>query len=379
MDSSVQVKRVTNRHELLTFVRFPWRVYRKDRNWVPPLISAQLKRLDARTNPFLSHTQVELFIAYRRNKPVGTIAAFVDQRSNEHLGEKMGGFGFFETIEDYEVAQRLLDAACQMVRSWGMTGIRGPTNFSDLDEPGVLIAGADCPPAMLEAHTPSYYQTFLERYGLQKYRDSYAWRVDLVKLGPNLEAIPPEILRIFTAASEKGWVRIRKVRLDDWENEVALVHELFNVTLQHLPEYVPISASEFRRFADPMRQLIDPDLALFAEAEGRTIGFLVAIPDFNRVLWHLNGRLSPFGWLKLWWYSHRIDVISFKLLGVLEEYRHRGIDVLMYLEAVRAAIRKGYRWLEGSLTSENNPTVVRLAERLGAERYKHYRLYQLTF
>jgi GNAT superfamily N-acetyltransferase len=118
---------------------------------------------------------------------------------------------------------------------------------------------------------------------------------------------------------------------------------------------------------------------LFAEAEGKTVGFLVAIPDFNRVLWRLNGRLFPFGWFKLWWYSRRIDVVSFKLLGVLEEYRHRGIDVLLYLEAVQAAIRKGYRWLEGSLTSENNPTVVRLAERLGAERYKHYRLYQLFF
>jgi len=379
MDSSIEVKRVTNRHELLTFVRFPWQVYRNDHNWVPPLISAQLERLDARKNPFLSHAQVELFIAYRRKKPVGTIAAFVDQRSNEYLGEHMGGFGFFEVIDDYQVAKQLLDVACQRVRSWGMVGLRGPTNFSDLDEPGVLIAGADCPPAMLEAHTPPYYQTFLERYGLQKYRDSYAWRVDLSKLGPNLEAVPPELLRVFKAASEKGWVRIRKVHLEDWDNEVALVHKLFNATLQHLPEYVPISADEFRRFADQMRPLIDADLALFAEAEGKTVGFLVAIPDFNRVLWRLNGRLFPCGWFKLWWYSRRIDVVSFKLLGVLEEYRHRGIDVLLYLEAVQAAIRKGYRWLEGSLTSENNPTVVRLAERLGAERYKHYRLYQLFF
>jgi GNAT superfamily N-acetyltransferase len=126
-----------------------------------------------------------------------------------------------------------------------------------------------------------------------------------------------------------------------------------------------------------MRSLLDPDLVLFAEVDGKPVGFCGAIPDINRALIHLNGRLFPFGWLKLWWYMRRIDVVSFKLMGVLEEYRRRGIDALLYLELVKAVFAKGYQWMDGSLTSELNLMVNFLAGRLGAERYKHYRIYQI--
>jgi GNAT superfamily N-acetyltransferase len=378
MSREIEVSPVKDRKDLMSFIRFPWKVYRDDPNWVPPLISERLDRLDPEKNSFFSHSEVELYLARRDHKPVGTIAAFVDHRSNDHLREQIGGFGFFEAIEDYHVAERLLDTACQTVRKWGMKGIKGPTNFGPIDEPGIVLKGADCPPALLEAHTPPYYQDFLERYGMTKFRDSYAWRVSLKDLG-DLNAIHPQLTRVFNATHQRGGVDVRKVRLDRWDDEVRIARELFNATLQHLPDFVPMSKETFRRFADQMRPLLDPDLALFAEIEGKSIGFLVGIPDFNRVLIHLNGRLFPFGWLKLLWFRRRIDVISFKLFGVLEEYRRRGIDVLLYMEAVRAAVAKGYRWLDGSLTSEFNPTVVRLATRMGAEQYKLFRLYQLTF
>ena len=379
MNRDLELRRVVGKRELRAFVRFPWTVYRGDPNWVPPLISERLDRLNPHKNAFFSDGALTLLAAYRGRTLVGTIAAFVDHRGNAQRGEKMGGFGFFETIEDYAVAERLLDAAGETVRAWGLEGIRGPTNFSNFDEPGVLIEGSDCPPAMLEAHTPPYYRTFLERYGMSKDRDAYAWRVYLPQFDASLKQLPPDLLRVFQAAKERQGIVIRKVRLNDWDNELALAHELFNTTLSHLPEHVPLSLDEFRRFADPMRVLLDPDMAFFAEVGRETVGFMVAIPDFNRVLAHMNGRLFPFGWLAFWWYKRRIDVVSFKLLGVREEYRRRGIDVLMYLEAVKAAVTRGYRWLDGSLTSENNPTVVRLAERLGAERYKHYRIYKQMF
>ncbi len=379
MSTRVSIKRVSNNRDLLSLIRFPWKVYRGDPNWVPPLISERRDRLNPEKNPFFSHADVEFFLATQNQRLVGTIAAFVDHPRNEHLGAEMGGFGFFETIDDYEVAEQLLNTACEQVQDWGMKGIVGPTNFGPTDEPGVLIESADCPPAILEAHTPPYYRDFLERYGMSKFRDSYAWRVSLLALGVSLGGIPEQVTRVFNAAARRGGVKIRKLRLEDWDHEVGTAHELFNATLSHLPDYVPMRADTFRRFANQMRPLLDPDMALFAEVGEKTVGFLVAIPDFNRVLIHLNGRLFPFGWIKLLWYRRRIDVISFKLLGVLEEFRRMGIDVLMYLEAIRAAAAKGYAWLDGSLTSEFNPTVVRLAERMGAERYKLFRLYQKMF
>jgi GNAT superfamily N-acetyltransferase len=191
--------------------------------------------------------------------------------------------------------------------------------------------------------------------------------------------IPEQMLRVFDTIKQKGGVSIRKADLNVWDREVKIAHRLFNVTLEELPGHVPLNTEEFRRFADQMKPLLDTDMVLFAEVDGEPVGFLVAIPDFNRVLMHLNGRLFPFGWLKLLWHIRKIDVISFKLFGVLKEYRRRGIEVLLYLEAVRSAAAKGYEWLDGSLTSEFNPNILNLTERLGVERYKQFRLYEKMF
>ncbi|MGD2253337.1 MAG: hypothetical protein PVF70_10535 [Anaerolineales bacterium] len=379
MRFGIEVKPVASKRDLRTFVRFPWKVYRDDPNWVPPLISDQIARLTREESPGNPITSLELHIAYRGREPVGTIATFIDVLSNEHLNEQMGGFGFFEVIDDQEVAQHLLDAACETLQKKGMKGIRGPTNFGPNDEPGILVDGYDCPPALLEAHSPRYYDDLLESCGMTKYRDNYAWRVHLSELGPNLDVIPEQMLRVFDTIKQKGGVSIRKADLNVWDREVKIAHRLFNVTLEELPGHVPLNTEEFRRFADQMKPLLDTDMVLFAEVDGEPVGFLVAIPDFNRVLMHLNGRLFPFGWLKLLWHIRKIDVISFKLFGVLKEYRRRGIEVLLYLEAVRSAAAKGYEWLDGSLTSEFNPNILNLTERLGVERYKQFRLYEKMF
>jgi GNAT superfamily N-acetyltransferase len=377
MAARIRVTPVETGANLLDLIHFPWKIYAADPNWVPPLISERLDRLDADKNPFFSDAEVQLFIARRAGEVVGTAAAFVDHYGNAYRDEKVGGFGFFEVIEDFTVAQALLDRVCGVLRGWGVESLQGPTNFGINDEPGVLIEGADTPPAILEAHTPPYYQTFLERYGMRKCFDNYAWRVYLPELDSLLEDLPEQFFQVFEAAKDRKEVQIRALNMNEWESEMALTQYLYNEALSTRPRFVPMKKESFRRFAEQMRPLLDPDLVLFAEIEGKPVGYFVAIPDFNQVLKHLNGRLYPFGWLKLLWHRRRIDRISFKLLGILKEYRRRGIDVLLYMDAVGKAVEKGYRWLDGSLTSELNPIVWRLAARMGAERSKHYRLYEM--
>jgi hypothetical protein len=174
MASSFRIQEVTTRRDLLAFVKFPWRVYKGDPNWVPPLITERLDYLNPEKNPFYQHAEVTLFLARRGREVLGTIAPFVNDLVTEHFNEKVGGFGFFEVIEDFAVAEQLLDTARQWVKARGMTILRGLTNFTHNDTPGVLIEGADCPPVMLAAHTPPYYKTFLERYGMEKFVDDYA-------------------------------------------------------------------------------------------------------------------------------------------------------------------------------------------------------------
>lgn len=374
-----QIQPVTDRRELRAFVRFPWRVYKEDPNWVPPLISERLAYLDPARGPFYEHADVALFLARQGREVVGTIAAFVDHHRIEHMGQPEGGFGFFEVVEDYVVAEQLMDAACEWLREKNTPVMRGPTNFGNDECPGVLIEGANCPPVMLEAHTPAYYGSFLERYGMEKDHDLYAWRAFRSQFGSELKEVLPELAQVADVARQRTNVTIRKVRLEHWDADIAIAHRLFDATLHNVvPDHVPMTETEFQRLASQFRPFLDPDLALIAEVEGEPIGFFVAFPDINQVLIHLNGRLFPFGWLKVRQYIRQIDVVTFKLMGVLQEYRRRGIDALLYLEGVKAFLDRGYEWLDGSLTSEQNPMVNLIASRLGAERYKRYRLYQMA-
>jgi GNAT superfamily N-acetyltransferase len=377
MAANIEVRQVTTRSERMAFVKLPWLVYKGDPNWVPPLISDQLAYLDPQKNMYFSQAEISLFYAQRGKQVVGSIAVFIDPRIIKASGEQAGGFGFFEVVHDYEVAKHLLNAACDWQRIRGMPLMRGPTNFTDNENPGVLIEGDDCPPVMLEAHTPSYYKDFLERFGFEKDHDLYAWRAFRDQIGAELENIPPDLARVADMARKAAKVNIRKVRMDHWDEEIATALSLFNATLKHLPGFSPMTKTDFDRLAGKMKMFIDPDLALFAEVEGKPIGFCVAIPDVNQVLIHLNGRLVPFNWLRVRHLIRKINVASFKLMGLLEEYRHRGIDAILYLEVVKAIFDKGYTWLDGSITSEYNPAINLLANRLGAQRYKHYRIYQI--
>lgn len=378
MSLSIEIQPADTRRQKLAFVRFPWQVYRDDPNWVPPLIADQLAMLDARKNPFFSIAEVGLFLARGNGKVLGTIATFTDPQPGEgKKSGKRGGFGFFEVLPEYEVAQRLLDHACQWSREHGITHLYGPMNFNQNENAGVLVEPADCPPVMLEAHTPLYYKDFLERYGMQKDDDLFAWRAFRAQIGEGLKNVPASLLRVAEAARKTTNVTIRKLNLDRWDEEVDIALDLFNRTLDHLPGFIPMRRSDFKKSVDRVRMLVDPDLALFAEVEGKPIGFCIAIPDPNRMLLHLNGRLFPFNWLKVRRLIREIDVVTFKLMGVLEEYRRRGIESLLYLEAMQAVHDKGYAWLDGSVTSERNPAVNLLASRWGAERYKHYRTFKL--
>lgn len=374
--SELRVQPVTTKRDRQVLVRFPWRIYRNDPQWVPPLIHQRERQLDPARGSFFGRGEAAPFVARRGDEVVGTVVAWINHRSNAYLKEKAAGFGFFEVLEDYPIAEALLTAACDWARRQGMEVIRGPFYFSMDDSPGVLIKGFDQPQVVLTGHTPPYYADLIERFGMEKYRDAYAYRADLVPLEGDMANVPPKILRVAEAIRRREKVTIRKLWMDDWDDEVAIAMDIFNQALGHMRSHVPMDEAEFRRFADDLRVILDPDMVLFAEVAGRPVGLSVTLPDINRALKHVNGRLSPLGLLKLWWYRRRINVASFKILGVLEEYRGRGIDALFYVETARRLFAKGYEWIDLSLVAENNVMMNRMAQRMGGYIYRHYRTYQ---
>jgi len=370
----VEVRSKDDRHEM---VMFPWTVYRGDKNWVPPIIKDREKLLDPERNPFFRQADVTLLAARRDGRLVGTIAAFINHRFNDYLKQKMGFFGFFEVLNDYEAAEALLRAARDWVRQRGMSELRGPINFHRDRERGILVEGADCPPPMLCAHSPPYYKDFVERFGMIKHADDFCRRVLVADVvGPD-GSLPPRVARLEKVARRRSHLKIRRAQLDDWDNEVQRVRKLYDTTIGQLPDHIPWSDEDIAAFAKQLRPFVDPDFVLFGEVKGKTVGCALAFPDFNRVLIHLNGRIDGLHKLLAWWYMRRIDVISFKVGGVLEQYQGLGIEALFLLELAKAALSRGYRWVDASLQAEDNPRLNTLVGHFEAEDYKRYRVYRL--
>ncbi len=359
------------------FVRFLWQIYADDSLWAPPLISSRLKTLDPARGTFFRNGEAASFIARRGQRDLGTIVAWINHRSNRYRDEKVAGLGFFEAIDDYQVAESLLATACNWARSRGMTLIRGPLYFTTEDSPGALIEGQTWPPVLLVGHTPLYYAGFLERFGMRKYRDAYAFRLDLSTLRGDANNLPSKIVRAADIMGRRYRFKVRPMRMADWDQELVAAIEIFNQALGYQREHVPMDEAEFIGFANELKRIIDPELVLVAEMDGQPIGICVTLPDFNQVLRHVNGRLLPVGWLKFLWYRRRINVASLKIVGVLEPYRGKGIEGAFFVETARRLIAKGYAWVDFSLIAAENDNAIRLVENVGVERYKVYRTYEM--
>lgn len=368
---------VSSRRDLRRFVTFPWRIYRSDPNWVPPLISEQMRKLDAARNPFWRNADRMLWIAMRDGKPAGTIAAIVENGRGGDARERLGTFGFFECVQDARVANALLERGAEWLRSRGMTLMRGPYNPSGTDEVGLLIEGHDTRPALVEAHTPPYYVDLVVGAGFEKHLDTMAW---LASAPPGArdfdEAMSPKLVRVAQWAATRPGVRLRTVDLSRWDEEVGLACRLFNDALSTLQGHLPVPEAEFRSFADSFKPFIIPKAAVVAEVDGTPAAFALALPDLNEALQHANGRLWPTGALKIWWHSRRLTRATFKILMVLPEYRRRGLEALLIATVGRALWDAGYREADLSLTGEENENIQNYLAGLGMRVYRRYRVFQ---
>lgn len=365
----VRIEKVENGRNLKEFINLPYELYKEDPYWVPPLISDQ-KILFSQRNPFFEHAEVAFFIAKKDNTSTGRIAAIVNQKHIEFHNEKAGFFGFFETIPDSEVAQALLDEARSWLKSKGMEIMRGPMNFSTNEECGFLIEGFDSSPFLMMPYNPKYYLEFMERYGLKKAKDLFAYMIDVP------EEMPSKILKVADIARSYG-TTVRQINMKRFNDEIESFKEVYNSAWSKNWGFIPMTEKEIEWTAKRLKPIIVPDLALIAEVNRKPAGFFLALPDYNQVLKRLDGHLSPLGIMKLLWYSRKVKDLRLLILGILKEHRKKGIDALFYLEAWKAARKRGFKRAEFSWVLEDNILVHRAAEMIGARLYKKYRIYEM--
>ena len=376
--SDIRIEPVVTQRDLNEFIMFPFELYKSDPYWVPPLISERKTYLNQQKNPFFEHAEAQLFRAVRGGKTIGTIVAIADELHPKIWNEPVGFFGIFEVIEEYEVATMLLSAAREWLAARGREVMRGPMNLSINDECGLLIDGFDGTPVIMMTYNPRYYQTFLERYGMVKAKDLYAYKADIAGFGPDLENLPTSVSRVARIARDRYKVRIRPIVLKHLEKEVELIKPIYRQAWAKNWGEVPITDGEFDYLVGNLRQVVDPDMTFLAFIDGEVVGCFVTLPDYNQVVHHLNGRLLPFGWAKFLWYKRRITGMRIFIMGVLEEHRLKGITSLFFQEACRVAIRKGYQWAEMSWILEDNYKVIRGIETMGGKIYRTYRMYDIA-
>jgi len=377
MSGELTIRQARDARSRRAFLRLPFDLYRGNSNWVPPLRSAQ-KRLFACRTAFFSRAQMALFLARRDGKTVGRIAAIHNRAHNEHRGDKVGFFGFFECDRsDTQAAHALLDRAADWLAGRGLEVIRGPVNPCMNAECGLLVDGFDRPPMVMMPYNPPAYERLLTEWGLSKCKDLYAYLIEADNLRPGTPG--HQRLRRVAAAARRRHpeISVRALDMRHFERDVLEFLAVFEQARSDNWGHVPLTEDEITETARAMKPILDPQIALLAEVDGKPAGASLGIPNVNRALAAINGRLWPLGFLRFAREMRRISEIRALGIGALPEYRHLGITAILLLETILRGTARGIRTAEASWILEDNAMSNRtIGKNLQPRRYKTYRIYE---
>jgi GNAT superfamily N-acetyltransferase len=366
--SSVEVVRVQSGGELNEFIAFPYRLHRRDPLWVPQLRRDVKALLSPAKNPFFHQAEAAYFLARAGGETVGRIAAIENRAHNTFHEDRVGFFGFFETIDQAEVAQALFTTAGGWLRERKLDTLRGPTSFSTNDEAGLLVDGFETPPVLMMPHNPRYYVKLIEEAGFVKAKDLLVYQ-------SMHNELPPRLIEGAQLLQKRYRITLRAIQRSRFEEEVALIKELYNRAWERNWGFVPLTERELDYLAAQLKPIMVPDLVVFAFRDNEPIGFAVALPDLNVALKkNPSGRMFP-GILKILWAARKISRLRILLLGTVPEWRGKGVDALMYKWIWEHGNAKGFNWGEAGWILEDNSAMRNGMLRLGFEVYKTYRLY----
>jgi GNAT superfamily N-acetyltransferase len=371
--SAIEVRPASGRGEHSAFIRLPWRLYRGQANWVPPLLSERKRHLNRRRNPFFEHAEAEFFLAWRDGHPVGRITAHIDRRLSEFQRNDWGLFGFFESERDPAVANALFDRAEAWLRERGRDRMIGPFDFNTNHECGVLVEGHELMPQILENWHHPYYRELFEAAGFVKAMDLYKWEIQ-----PNdRDKMLPIIDELADRLEPEHGIRLRRMQRRNFEAEIRRFMEVYNEAWSHNWGFVPLTDAELKHMAKELKPVLDEDFAAVAEtADGEVAGVSLSLPDYNKILAELNGRLLPLGWAKALMLRRKIDEVRVFALGVKPAYQHTGVAAALYRDVWDAVFRRNFKRAETGWILEVNDAMNRAMEALTARIVKRYRIYE---
>ena len=369
--SQVVVQPVETRRDRKDFLELPWRLHKNDPYWVPPLRREQAKLVGFHHHAFYDSAEAQPFLARRNGQVVGRILAIVNHAYNEIYTEHRGFFGFFESIDDVDVAQELFSAARTWLAERNLTRMRGPVNPSMNYECGLLVDGFDSAPTFMMTYNPAYYPKLFEACGFTKAQDllAYFGHID------QMPAIDGRLGQIAEQVRERFDVKVRPLDRRNFRRDVEVFLKMYNGSMVLTWDYVPISPSEIEYLSKSLRFLLIPELAMIADAEGQTAGVVLCLPDYNPRIKRIDGRLFPFGFVRLLRNKRAIKRVRVVAINVLPEFQRLGLGLVLLRALMPAALANGIREAEFSWVFESNEMARMGLEKGGARVYKTYRIY----
>ena len=350
-------------------------IFQDDPTWIPPLTWEMKDRLSPKSNPFFQRADVALFTAWRNKQLVGRCSAQIDHEHWRVHNDHAGFFGFFDTLDDPEVARALLDSAAHWLKLRGATRMVGPFSLYVNEEVGILVEGFEHPPVMFMAHSRPYQAALCEDAGLSKEKDLLAFRFD----DPQL---PARALKAWEEVKRMPEVKLRSLDLANIEQEVQVIMNIYNDAWQGKWAYVPALPDEVRKVANDLKLIVDPDIAFVAEVDGIAAGMCIMLPNLNEAIADLNGKLFPTGVFKLLYrmkvkhpYSTRLMMLGIRE-DIRKQRRYGGLSAAMYVETAKRGFAKGYKWSELSWTREDDAPINLGIKMMGGRVYKRYRVFQ---
>ena len=371
MSSGVSVKAVRTWRDRRSFQRLPWTIYADDANWVPPILAQERLLLGWGRHPFFDHAEMVTLLAERDGKVAGRIAVFVNAIHNAKYDEKRGFFGFFECIDDLAVARALFDAGRAWLLQRGMTEWRGPVNPSLNYTCGLLIDGFNAPPVFLMTYNPRYYAALLEGCGFAKAQDMYAYEMDVALLEKLVTRYKPAVM----AALEGEDLSVRRFDRSRLDLEIRTFLDIYNRALDGTWGFTPLQPGEVKHIAAELGHIIAPEFTAFAMVDGKAVGVVLALLDYNQIIRKLDGRLLPFGIFRLLWGRQRINVARTMAMTMVPGYQQSGLGIVLLDRLVEAAKPWGLMRWEFSWVLESNDSSRGTLERAGTKLTKTYRIY----
>ncbi|MCK4505394.1 MAG: N-acetyltransferase [Candidatus Aegiribacteria sp.] len=372
---SFTIEEVASRNQLKEFIDLPFRLYRDDSNWVPPIRFFQKELFNKKKHPFHEHGDVTLLLARNDQGSVaGRIAVIVNHTHNEYHKEKTGFFGFLESEENTGLFKLLLDEAEGRLQEAGMDSIRGPMNFSTNEECGLLVKGFNSRPLIMMPYNPRWYADVLENNGYLKVKDLLAYYLDSDKIDYS------RFFRIADLVVKRHGIKIRDFCVKNIHREVPVIMDIYNECWRDNWGFVPMSKRELDMMADELKMIMLPELGPIVEIDGEPVAFAIALPDANKAFARANGSLirALFA-LKVPLFRTKINQIRVLLLGVRKAFRGRGIEALLIHRIIEASSEKNMGRGEMSWILENNNSMRRILEKdLNADQYRTYRVFQKT-